>query len=794
MTTTEQATTGLTVTEPVTAEQVFTRFNQAIYQRIARDRLSVIFKGLGQTGLIANYEGALLDVKDQASYEAFIATIPTEKDIAAKVKAEIRTEYVGIEAAVSEVEKRRATALVNPQLDTTNYHTDLMAEVGEKLKIEVKITEGRKAVLEERVLTQIVARAVKEKLASPLVEGCRVGDLVQVIQMTGMNLDDNGSPMTTYFHGGDTADISLQSIGELVTINAGDYFMVRFPKKGKDKTEVEWALHPQEVRPTGVNVYQQHLDQLGGDVTEVAKLVIQEASTRLMPRYLQAAKERINKVFDTERDQVGHSLKRKYRLNDTQMAALVAGKDFEYEVGTVRETVNVGSLFASFVDLAQRALQEQNFGRAVPAPPREVRNSEQLERYVMQAAQETFKKDAPHVAKKVMDGLAQIISKEYDLVFKRPDKFNTEGGALRGALNLILDGNFGVKLRRMCVYHDSDLYSSEPFSPPSEELARVIKIEVGNGCNWGKCTYCTAYANERFFVREFDDFKKHALEVRKRLGPDLAYVQRVFLAGGNIFMLSADKLIKYLDIVNEVFHNQRVENGHYYHGGTGRTEIRRIAAFGRTEGVVRKTQQDLRNLYSHGLKMIYWGMETGSDAVLKYVNKGTTTEQMMEAGEKLARSDIWTSVMIMPGLGGLKYYEDHVKETARVLNTLKPRFITFLTLTEDPVSNYARIMAEEKQRGDNMPLTDEMVVEQMYDIVGLLEQGHKSLVAAYLPPRERVAVNPIEFLGRMEYNERGDILRTLHRYFREDRLPSPLIPVTAFNKRSPLREMAKKAA
>jgi hypothetical protein len=771
---------------PVEEEEIFVQFDRSVYQKLARDRLTAIFTGLDQTHLITEHTHNIPTIVDQRTYNAFVDTIPGERDIERRIKDEIRAAYAKIETDTKENERKRAEALAHPKLDKTDYFKDLTREVESTLRISIEDLGRKRDTLTQGQLESIAAQAVREKLDSPVINGSRVGDLVKITQMNGFGINNDGEMIQTYYHGGEQEDLPLGSEGEIVDIRGGDQYVVRFRAGEESK---EWSVHPGEVKNTGRNVYREHLTTLGGKVEQVAKKVIQEASDRLTPRYTKIANDNTNRVFDGKRDEIAQSLIRKYRLNQEQMEALVAGKEFDYQRPEVQQVIDVGQTFSSLAQLVAKAFQGQT-QKEVPAPNK-VESEAKLRAYVLDTAQKLFGEEAFHTAKKVIDGISIIIDKEYDLVTKRPDKFNTERGALRVALNTILDRDFGPKLRRMLIYHDPDLFSSEPFSPPSEELNRVLKVEVGNGCNWGKCTYCTAYANERFFVRELGDFKEHALEVRKRLGDDLAYVERIFLAGGNIFMLSADKLIGYLDIVRDVFHNQRVNGGHY-HGH--RTDIRRVAAFGRTEGIVRKSAADLKRLHEHGLSMIYWGMETGADSVLKYVNKGTTAEQMLEAGEKLGRSDIWTSVMIMPGLGGIKYYADHVRETAKVLNKLKPRFITFLTTTIDPSCEYARIMAEEQARGENMPLTNEMIVEQIYDMVSLLHEGYHCLVAAYLPPRERVAVNPIEFQGRLQYNDgKQDILNTLRRYYGGERRPSPLIPATDFNRRSPIRALLKAA-
>lgn len=323
-------------------------------------------------------------------------------------------------------------------------------------------------------------------------------------------------------------------------------------------------------------------------------------------------------------------------------------------------------------------------------------------------------------------------------------------------------------LSRWFLYHDKTFYTSMPFSPPSEELPRVLKLEVGNGCNYGKCTYCTQYGGRDFFVRSPEDFRAHTAAVAEKLGTDLSNIKRVFLAGGNIFSLPADKLLDYISIAKEELGKTNSAGSYVWH-------LRRLAAFGRTESILTKKVRELNQLGRERLRYLFWGLETGSDAVLDYVHKRTSHGRMIEAGKRISKSYMKASVMIMPGLGGLKHYKSHVLDTAKLLNTIKPRFITFLTINPATQSLYAQNMAKEIAAGKNRPLTDAEIVEQMYDIMSRINTHQDCLVASYRLPVEHVASNPVGFRGRLEFGEQSAIKYGLRNYFRRH-TPSKELP------------------
>lgn len=73
-------------------------------------------------------------------------------------------------------------------------------------------------------------------------------------------------------------------------------------------------------------------------------------------------------------------------------------------------------------------------------------------------------------------------------------------------------------------------------------------------------------------------------------------------------------------------------------------------------------------------------MESGSDAVLKAINKGVTAAQMLEAGQKLVAAgfDLW-AIIIMGLTGQDGDWEEHILSTARMINEMRPRHLSAMT-------------------------------------------------------------------------------------------------------------------
>jgi radical SAM superfamily enzyme YgiQ (UPF0313 family) len=111
------------------------------------------------------------------------------------------------------------------------------------------------------------------------------------------------------------------------------------------------------------------------------------------------------------------------------------------------------------------------------------------------------------------------------------------------------------------------------------------------------------------------------------------------------------------------------------------SSIQRFTVYGRTRTAARVRQvKELNSYHNAGLDRIHFGLESGSDAVLKFMDKGVTKEEHIEAGVKTREAGLSCSVYVMPGLGGSRWSEEHAYETADVLTSMMPDYVRLRTL------------------------------------------------------------------------------------------------------------------
>ena len=233
-------------------------------------------------------------------------------------------------------------------------------------------------------------------------------------------------------------------------------------------------------------------------------------------------------------------------------------------------------------------------------------------------------------------------------------------------------------------------YLEPVFRPPSEASSYILQVTYG--CSHNACTFCGMYRTKRFTVRPFDEVREDIEQVARRYPG----IRRVFLADGDAMILKTDKLIAILDELGKAF-----------------VRLDRVGIYADARGINSKTGQELLELRERKLGIVYLGLESGNEDVLKSVVKGVTAGEMTESVHRAKGAGIKTSVIALLGLAGKALSEAHAADTARVISAMSPDYFSALTLTLVPGTD----LAEEAQRGDFQMLTPEESLEELYRMV-----------------------------------------------------------------------------
>ena len=228
-------------------------------------------------------------------------------------------------------------------------------------------------------------------------------------------------------------------------------------------------------------------------------------------------------------------------------------------------------------------------------------------------------------------------------------------------------------------------YVGDIYRPPSEAYSLLVQVTIG--CSHNKCTFCNMYKAKQFKVRKPEEVLEDLAWARSHYNR----VERIFLCDGDALCLANHKLLVILDYIMENF-----------------PECARVTTYGRATDVIRKTDEDLRELKDHGLEMVYIGAESGSQKILDKVNKGETREELIEGVQRLEKAGIKTSVTFISGLAGPEDWEEHAIETGKMIAEMNASYVSLLTLMLQPPAP----LLEDYQQGKFKLLSPEEVLAE----------------------------------------------------------------------------------
>lgn len=204
------------------------------------------------------------------------------------------------------------------------------------------------------------------------------------------------------------------------------------------------------------------------------------------------------------------------------------------------------------------------------------------------------------------------------------------------------------------------------FRPPSEGESLLLQVTVG--CSHNECTYCAMYdlPEQKFRVKPWEVVQADIAEAARFDTPE-APLRRVFLCDGDALILPTAHLARILAEIR-----LRLPG------------VRRVGIYGDARSILRKSAADLAGLRDLGLGIVYHGAESGDDAVLAGVNKGSTAGEAVAAALRLKEAGLRHSVMVMLGLGGVAGSLQHAHRTADLLTRMDPPHVGALTTTLVP--------------------------------------------------------------------------------------------------------------
>ncbi len=277
-------------------------------------------------------------------------------------------------------------------------------------------------------------------------------------------------------------------------------------------------------------------------------------------------------------------------------------------------------------------------------------------------------------------------------------------------------------------------YEGAIYRPPSE--ARSIILQATVGCAHNKCTFCTSFKDKRFRIKDRTiietDLKKAA-----RLYPG---VKRLFVADGDALIMPMNHWQWLLPAISEYL-----------------PWVERIGVYATGRAIRKKTSGDLEWLHKNGLGIIYLGGESGDQQTLEYVQKDSTVEQQIEAGNRVKEAGIDLSVTVLLGIAPHGRSLDHGRQTGRMLTAMDPDYVGALSVIMCAGTELEKLV----NLGEHQLLTPHELLMELREMLshtelsqGLFMANHAS---NYLPLKVEMPQGKVRAIALLEAAINGQV-------------------------------------
>lgn len=271
-------------------------------------------------------------------------------------------------------------------------------------------------------------------------------------------------------------------------------------------------------------------------------------------------------------------------------------------------------------------------------------------------------------------------------------------------------------------------YDYPLYRPPSEAYSLIIQATLG--CSHNKCTFCNMYKNKKFRIKPLEQIKQEIDFFRMYIKK----AERIFIADG-------DALIIPMKILKEIFLYIKEKF----------PEVKKISLYGSPKSILLKKEEELQELKTLGLELIYLGVESGNDKILEKIKKGATKEEILKAGRKIKNAMLSLSVTVIAGLGGKENSKEHSIDTAKLISEINPDYLGVLTLMLEDGTE----LLEEYKKGNFNILSNVEILEEIKLMVENINVKRDCIF------RSNHASNYISLKGTLPY-EKENIINSIN--------------------------------
>ncbi|MBY9003838.1 MAG: radical SAM protein [Candidatus Lokiarchaeota archaeon] len=293
-------------------------------------------------------------------------------------------------------------------------------------------------------------------------------------------------------------------------------------------------------------------------------------------------------------------------------------------------------------------------------------------------------------------------------------------------------------------------YCYPVFRPPSE--GNSLLIQLTEGCTF-QCDFCVSNLRKDFKIRNLDDVKKD-LDLASRKCS--THIRKIFFLDGNAMVTPTEKLLEITKYAMNKFPNAQ-----------------RVGVYAHAKDILKKSDDQLKDLSDAGLKIAYVGFESGDDSLLKEIQKNATKEDFINAARKLMNANITLSATFINGLGGsdnLDLSKNHAMESADLVNKICPDddrlwYISFLSL----MIPQGTVLYEKKRNNKFIEMNAIDILKELKTFIEQIKFSNKGAncvfrsnhASNYLPIKGILEKDKAEILDLLKYGiSNKDVLRS----------------------------------
>ena len=228
-------------------------------------------------------------------------------------------------------------------------------------------------------------------------------------------------------------------------------------------------------------------------------------------------------------------------------------------------------------------------------------------------------------------------------------------------------------------------FTGQIYRPPTE--AETPMLEVTSGCSHNKCAFCDMYRNSPFCVAPLWQVEQDLQELAQS-----GQVQdRIYLTGGDPFILSADKLLALAKLIRQYL-----------------PQVQTLTCYCSIRDLMGKTDEELRALRAAGYNHLFVGLETGYPPAVEMINKGHTLEEAHLHLERILDAGFDYAALLMGGIAGRGKGIENARATAALLNAHKPCEVSWISTSVNPGTELERL----RETGEYVSPTERELLEE----------------------------------------------------------------------------------